>query len=325
MLHSIIIRIAQSVGVAFLMSLIVFVGVNFIGNPVYLLVAADAPQSEIERVIQMLGLDRPVWEQYWLFLHSILHGGVANSFVSGRPAFDLILERMPATLELAVAAMALAVVIGIPLGIIAGYFYERRFAKAILTGSILGFSVPSFWIGLVLIMIFAVQLGWLPAGGRGTVAGPSWFRSSFVTLDGLWHLVLPATTLALFKISLAIRLTAAGTREAMQLDYVKFARAKGVTEPRIVVFHIARNIMIPVVTIMGLEFAQLIAFSLVTETVFNWPGMGKLFIDSIKMLDRPIIVSYMIIIVLVFITVNLVVDILYTLLDPKVRLSADPK
>jgi peptide/nickel transport system permease protein len=322
MLQSIVLRIAQSIGVAFVMSLIVFIGVNMIGNPVYLLVPADAPQSEIDRVTHSLGLDRPIIDQYWMFLDSTLHGGAANSFISGRPALQLIIERMPATLELAFAALALAIVIGIPLGILAGYFYERRFAKAIMTGSIFGFSVPGFWVGLVLIMIFSVHLGWLPAGGRGRVGGPSWFRTSFFTLDGLRHLLLPATTLALYKISLTIRLTAAGTREAMSLDYVKFVRAKGVSEFRLVVFHVARNMMIPVVTIIGLEFAQLIAFSLVTETVFNWPGMGKLFIDSVRMLDRPVIVSYMIIIVLVFISVNLVVDILYTILDPRVRLAA---
>jgi peptide/nickel transport system permease protein len=323
MLQAITARVAQSIGVALVMSVIVFVGINYIGNPVYLLVSADAPPSEYERVTQMLGLDRPVYEQYWLFLTSLFKGGVANSFVSGRPALQLIFERFPATLELAVAALALSIVIGIPLGIMAGYRHDRLYARAIMTGSIFGFSVPSFWIGLVLIMVFAVQLDWLPAGGRGATAGIGPFQTSLLTLDGLRHLAMPALTLALFKISLTIRLTATGTREAMQADYVRFARAKGLSESRILIVHVARNILIPIVTVIGLEFAQLIAFSLVTETVFNWPGMGKLFIDSVKMLDRPVIVSYMVVIVMVFIMVNLIVDMLYMALDPKVRLPAE--
>jgi peptide/nickel transport system permease protein len=190
-----------------------------------------------------------------------------------------------------------------------------------MAGSIVGFSLPSFWVGLVLIMIFAVMLGWLPSTGRGSTATFLGMESSLFTIDGLRHIFLPALNLALLNISLVIRLTRAGTREAMHQDYIKFARAKGLSNRRIVGIHLLKNIMIPVVTVLGLEFGGLIAFSVVTETIFAWPGMGKLLIDSIQQLDRPVIVAYLIIIVLFFVLINLVVDIIYSLLDPRVRLG----
>ena len=189
-----------------------------------------------------------------------------------------------------------------------------------MAGSILGFSLPTFWVGLMFIMVFAVMLGWLPSTGRGATVSLLGVDVSFLTADGLAHLVMPALNLALFKISLVIRLARAGTREVVHQDYIKFARAKGLSETRIVLVHLLKNIMIPVVTVLGLEFGGLIAFSVVTETVFAWPGMGKLIIDSIQSLDRPVIVAYLMIIVLIFVVINLVVDVLYSLLDPRVRL-----
>lgn len=314
-------RLMQAMLVVFLMSVIVFFGVNIVGDPVYMLVSPDADQADIEAAIRRLGLDRPIWEQYLRFLQGALQGDLGNSFIFGEPALRLILSHMPATMELAFTALFLAVAIGIPLGLYAGLYPDTGLSKGIMAASILGFSLPSFWVGLMLIMLFAVELGWAPATGRGDVGSFLGVQSSLFTLDGLSHIFLPALNLALLKISLAIRLTRAGVREAMGQDYVKYARAKGLGTGRIIFVHVMKNIMIPVVTVMGLEFGSLIGFSVVTETIFAWPGMGKLLIDAILQLDRPVVVAYLMIIVLFFVVINLIVDILYSILDPRVRLQ----
>jgi peptide/nickel transport system permease protein len=297
--------------VVLVMSLVVFVGVHVVGDPVHILISDDMTQEEIDRFIQRLGLDRPVHEQYFHFLANAVRGDLGNSFVHGEPALKLILQRMPATLELAFTAFVLAVVFGIPLGMYAGLKPESRASRAIMAGSILGFSLPTFWVGLMLIMVFAVMLGWLPSTGRG----------DFMTWDGVRHLALPAFNLALFKMALVTRLARAGTREAALQDYVKFAHAKGLSPSRVVLVHVLKNILVPVVTVLGLELGGLIAFSVVTETVFAWPGMGKLLIDSIQRLDRPVVVAYLVITVLMFVVINLIVDIVYSMLDPRVRLK----
>ena len=314
-------RMLQALLVVFLMSLIVFFGVNIVGDPVYMLVSPDADQADIEAAISRLGLDRPIWEQYWLFLKGAAQGDLGNSFIFGEPALKLILHHMPATMELAFMALFLAIVIGIPLGLYAGLYAESRISKGIMAASIFGFSLPTFWVGLMLIMLFAVELQWVPATGRGDLGSFLGIQSSLFTADGLSHIFLPALNLALLKISLAIRLTRAGVREAMGQDYVKYARAKGLSTRRIIFVHVMKNIMIPVVTVMGLEFGSLIGFSVVTETIFAWPGMGKLLIDAILQLDRPVVVAYLMIIVLFFVLINLIVDILYSILDPRVRLQ----
>ena len=321
MLAFIIRRLAQSLLALFVMSALVFVGIYAIGNPVDILINPQADQAEIARVTASLGLDRPVWVQYWSFLTAAFTGDLGKSFASNVPAIQLILQRMPATLELAVCAVAIAIIFGIPLGLWAGLKPDSFAAKSIMAGSILGFSLPTFWVGLMLIMIFSVLLGWLPSTGRGATVEVLGLQLSMFTWDGLKHLLMPATNLALLKLSLLIRLTRAGTREAMVQDYVRFARAKGVPEHRVVSIHVLKNILIPIVTVLGLEFGSLIAFSIVTETIFAWPGMGKLLIDSINVLDRPVIVAYLMIIVFMFIVINLAVDILYTALDPRVRLT----
>jgi peptide/nickel transport system permease protein len=303
-------RVLQSLLVVLVMSLVVFVGVHVVGDPVHILISDDMTQAEIDRFIAKLGLDRPVHVQYLHFLANAARGDLGDSFVHGEPALKLILERMPATLELALAAFLLAIVVGIPLGMYAGLRPESPASHAIMAGSILGFSLPTFWVGLMLIMVFAVMLGWLPSTGRG----------DFLTWDGLRHLALPAINLALFKMALVTRLARAGTREAALQDYVKFARAKGLSPSRVVLVHVLRNILIPVVTVLGLELGGLIAFSVVTETVFAWPGMGKLLIDSIQRLDRPVVVAYLVITVVMFVVINLIVDLLYAALDPRVRL-----
>ncbi len=314
-------RLAQSATVLLLMSLLVFVGVYKIGDPVEMLVSPQAEESEKDQVRRNLGLDQPLSTQYLTFLKNAAAGDLGKSFSHGVPALKLILEKAPATLELAFAAMLIAVSIGIPLGLIAGLMPESVLGKSIMAVSILGFSLPTFWVGLMLIMIFAVQLGWLPSTGRGETVTVLGVPVSFLTTDGWRHLLLPAVNLALFKLALLIRLTRAGTREALLQDYVKFARAKGLSSTRVIGVHVLKNIMIPIVTVIGLEFGSVIAFAIVTETVFAWPGMGKLLIDSINVLDRPVIVAYLLVIVCIFVLINLVVDILYSVLDPRVRIG----
>jgi peptide/nickel transport system permease protein len=319
MLAFILRRLAQSALVLFVMSALVFAGVYAIGNPVDILINPQADQAEIARTTAALGLDKPLPLQYWTFLSNAVSGELGRSFASNVPAMDLILQRMPATVELALAAMVIAIVLGLPLGLWAGLKPDAVSSKAIMAGSILGFSLPTFWVGLMLIMIFSVWLGWLPPTGRGETVSVLGVEVSFLTADGLRHLFMPALNLALFKLALLIRLTRAGTREAMVQDYVRFARAKGVSERRVVRIHVLKNILIPIVTVIGLEFGSVIAFAIVTETIFAWPGMGKLLIDSINVLDRPVIVAYLLVIVVLFVLINLLVDVLYTALDPRVR------
>ena len=314
-------RLLQSLVVVLVMSFLVFVGVNIVGDPVDMLVNPEADQAEIDRVIRDFGLDKSLPEQYGRFLLNAIQGDLGKSFIFGTPALKLIIQRMPATLELAFAALFMAILIGIPLGIYAGLKPESKFSRTIMAGSILGFSLPTFWVGLMMIMVFAVMLGWLPSTGRGDTVLVAGVEVSFLTLDGLSHLLMPALNLSLFKMSLVIRLSRAGTREVVHQDYMKFARAKGLSESRLILVHLLKNILIPVVTVLGLELGGLIAFSVVTETVFAWPGMGKLIIDSIHLLDRPVVVAYLMIIVLMFVSINLIVDILYSILDPRVRLQ----
>ena len=322
MLGHVAVRLAQALVVMLVMSVLVFVGVYAIGNPIDVLIGPDVSQELRLQTIAQYGLDRPLWEQYLNFVGSALRGDLGRSFVYNVPAVTLILQRLPATLELAFAAMVFAVIIGVPLGLYAGLYPERLLSKLIQTGSILGFSLPTFWVGLLLIMTFSVTLGWLPASGRGEtvrVFGVEW---SFLTLNGWRHLLLPAINLSLFKVSLVIRLTRAGVREVLPLDYVRFARAKGLRRGRIVMMHILRNIMIPLVTVLGLELGSTIAFAVVTESIFAWPGSGKLILDSINALDRPVVMAYLLVVVTLFVIINLIVDILYRVLDPRVREEA---
>jgi peptide/nickel transport system permease protein len=314
-------RLAQSAGVIFAMIVIVFFGVNVVGDPTWILVSPDMTMEQIEETRRSLGLDRPIWEQFWIFLKGALSGDFGRSFVHGEPAIKLILSRMPATLELAFVALMLAITIGIPLGLYAGLKPDSKISRMVMATSILGFSLPTFWVGLMMILIFSVMLGWLPATGRGQTASLLGWQTSLLTANGWSHILLPALNLALLKISLVIRLARAGAREAALMDYVKFARAKGLSQSRIIGVHILKNIMIPIVTVLGLEFGSLVAFSVVTETIFAWPGMGKLLLEAIERLDRPVIVAYVIVVVVLFVTINLLVDIVYSLLDPRVRLS----
>lgn len=319
MLGFLIQRLLQAAVVMLVISALVFVGVFAIGNPIDVLISPDATQQIRADTIARYGLDQPLWRQYLAFLERLAHGDFGRSFVYNMPVLELILSRLPATLELALAAVLGATLIGVPLGMFAGYRPEHPFARVAMGVSVLGFSVPTFWIGLVLILTFAVWLGWLPAGNRGATASVLGVEWSFVTVEGLRHLVLPALNLSLFKLAMMMRLARAGTREVMLTDMVKFARASGQSEWTILHRHVLRLIAIPIVTVFGLEFGSTLAFAVVTETIFSWPGVGKLIIDSIQSLDRPVMVAYLMLVALLFILINLTVDIVYALLDPRLR------
>lgn len=314
-------RLAQTLLVLFVTSGLVFGGLYLVGDPVEILVNPQADQEERARTAAALGLDRPALEQYWIFLKGAFTGDLGKSFVFGRSALEVIIERMPATLELAFLAMVMSVGLGIPLGLYAGLRPHGFAARSIMAGSILGFSLPTFWVGLLLIMVFAVQLGWLPSTGRGPTTEFLGVQVSILTWEGLRYALLPALNLALFKLSLIIRLTRAQVREQSLLDYIRFARAKGLKRSRVIGVHLLKNILIPLITVIGLELGSVIAFAVVTETIFAWPGMGKLVIDSIFQLDRPVVVAYLLVTVFMFILINLVVDLLYSALDPRVRIS----
>lgn len=315
-------RLLQSLFVLLAVSVVVFFAVYAVGDPIELLVSPEATVEARQATIARLGLDQPIWQQYFTFLWRALHGDLGNSFVHGIPAIELILQRVPATFELVVVAIAMTCIVGIPLGLVAGLYRDRVLGRGIMASSVLGFSLPNFWQGMMLILLFAVWLGWLPASGRGDTVSVLGVRLSILTADGWSHIIMPAINLALANIALVLRLTATGVAEAQSQEYVKFARAKGVRPGRIVRRHILRNILIPVVTVVGMEFGSLIAYSTITETVFAWPGMGKLLIDSVYQLDRPVVVAYVMLVTLIFVIVNFIVDILYAALDPRVQLVA---
>jgi len=312
-------RIFQAVVVVIVMSVLVFVGVYAIGNPIDVMIDPAATQEIRENLIAQYGFDRPLYEQYFIFIGNVLSGDFGESFVYRIPVLGLIFSRLPATFELATTAVLIAAIIGVPLGIWAGYKPGAFSSKLIMALSILGFSLPTFWVGLILVMTFAVNLHWLPSGGRGETSDLLGIPLSLITPDGWSYIILPAFNLALFNLGLLIRLARAGTLEAMSSDYVRFARAQGLKESTVVGLHVLKNISIPIVTVFGLEFGSTLAFAVVTETIFNWPGVGKLIIDSIMVLDRPVMVAYLVLVVLLFVIINLVVDLLYGVLDPRIR------
>lgn len=316
-------RVLQGMLVIFLMSLVVFVGIYQIGNPVDILINPEAPPHIRQQTIERLGLDQPLPTQYLRFALGALQGDLGNSYVYNVPAFHLIAAALPATLELAFAGLFLALVLGVPLGMWAGYRPDHFSSKLIMGLSILGFSLPTFWVGLMMIVVFSVELGLLPSGGRGDTRNILGIELSFLTWNGMTHLLLPALNLALFKLGLIIRLVRASMQEVLKQDFIRFARAKGLPRRKVVGVHAFRNILLPLTTVVGLEFGSLVAFAVVTETIFSWPGMGTLIIKSIAVLDRPVIVAYLMLTALLFVVINLLVDIAYSMLDPRVRLSEE--
>ena len=312
-------RLWQSGLLALIMSLIVFLGMYVVGDPVEMLSEEDwTEEDKIELAIE-LGLDKPLHEQYFNFAGDIIQGDFGVSFVHNRPVLDLIVERLPATLEIAVLAMIIGLSIGIPLGIYSGIKNNSRGSRIISFFSTIGYSTPNFWQAILLIMVFAVFLKWLPASGRGLTNSMFGIEWAWLSIDGLRHMALPAINLAIYKICMQQRLAKSGTQEILYQEYMTFARAKGISRNRIIRRHLLRNILIPIVTITGLEVGGLIAFSTVTETIFSWPGIGKLLLDSIHMVDRPVVVAYLILITLMFVFINFIVDVMYAFLDPRIR------
>jgi len=321
MLLFIVRRTLQSMLVIFLMSVAMFVAVFAIGDPVFLLADPHATEADFDVIRKNLGLDKPLWVQYFVFISKMLNGDLGKSFFYGTDAITLIFQRLPATIELALVALLISVLFGIPLGLLAGIKPESLSSRTIMGFSIISFSLPSFWLGLMLILTFAVYLGILPATGRGDTVALFGTRVSVLTPDGLSHIILPAITLSLYNVALLIRLTRASTREVVLQDYVKAARAKGLSQRRVIGVHVLKNTLIPIVTVLGLEIGSLLTGSIITESIFSWPGMGKLIVDSIHVLDRPVIVAFMMVTVTLVICVNLAVDILYSVLDPRVDLT----
>lgn len=315
-------RLLQSVIVLIVMSGLVFAGLFMIGDPTSMLISPEATQIEQDALRKALGLDQSLWAQYVQFISHVATGDFGRSFLTGDPTITLILQRLPATLELAITAMLFAIAVGVPLGIWAGLTPNSKLSRGVMSGSMLGVSLPNFWIGLMLVMVFSVWLGVLPASGRGPTTSFGPVTLSITSLEGWRHILLPALTLAVGKAALIMRVTRAATREILPMDYIKYARAKGLSRSRILRVHVLKNVAIPVITITGLEFGNVVAFAVVTETVFSWPGMGKLLIDSIIRLDRPVVVTYLMLMVLFLVLLNLLIDVTYALIDPSAREKA---
>lgn len=313
-------RLLQMAGVLWVVSVLVFVMMSFTGDPTYMMVPPDATDAEIANARSLLGLDRSLLAQYLIFMENSLQGEFGRSFVFRQPALDLILERLPATAEMVIAALVPALFIAIPLGVFAGAYPHKTLSKSIMAGSLLGISLPNFWVGIMLIFVFAVQYDLLPSSGRGDTIDISGISLSFLTVDGLRHLALPAMTLCLASLATLLRVTRGGMMEVMRQDFVKFARAKGATYLSVLFTHGLKNAMIPVVTIFGLQLGDLIAFATITEFIFAWPGMGKLLVDAIYMGDRPVIVVYLMFVALLFVVINFFVDVLYSVIDPRIKL-----
>ena len=323
MVKTILQRFFQMIIVMIVVTILVFLMSYKISNPVYLLLPETATEEQVAEAMKELGLDRPLYIQYGIFLKNVLHGDFGNSYFYHQSALSVILEKMPATMELVLVTMILTILIGIPLGVFAGAYPKRLTSKATMTLSIFGVSLPSFWVGMILIYVFSLGLRVTPVSGRGAVGTILGIETSLATLDGWHHIILPSITLALGNIASLIRLTRAGTQEQMRQDYVKFARAKGVATRKVLFGHALKNTLIPVITILGLQLGDLIAFTTITETIFAWPGMGKMALDAISQNDRPIISAYLLMVSGMFILINFIVDVLYTVIDPRVSLGGE--
>ena len=315
-------RLAQAVIVMLTVAFLAFMLFQYVGDPVAQMLGQDATQEQREALKRDLGLDQPFPVQFARFVGNAVQGEFGLSLRQGRQVSTLIAERFPATLELSLAAAVIALVVGVPLGVYAALRRGRVGAQAVMTLSLLGVSLPTFLIGILLILVFSVQLQWLPSFGRGeTVAliGSTSWTTGLLTLDGWAHLVLPAVTLSVFQLALILRLVRAEMLEVLRTDYVKFARARGLTNRAVYFGHALKNTLVPVITIVGLQMGALIAFAIITETVFQWPGMGLLFIQAVGFADIPVMAAYLCLVAFVFVTINLVVDLLYYFVDPRLR------
>ena len=314
-------RLAQSLMVMAVVSAISFSLFNFVGDPVNNMVGQDATREQRVQIRQDLGLDDPILTQYGRFMGNVLQGDFGLSYRIKRPVDELIFERLPATLELVFVSAMIALVVGIGLGVYTGIRRNSWVSRVVLSTSLVGVSLPTFIIGIALIYVFAVHLRWLPSSGRGGTVEIGWWKTSFLTIDGWRAIILPAITLSLFQLTLILRLVRAEMLEVMRTDFIKFARARGLAEKAINFRHALRNTLVPVITIIGLNIGGLIAFSVITETVFQWPGTGLMFIQAVDFVDVPIMAAYLVFVALLFVLINLVVDILYFVVDPRIRLG----
>jgi len=315
-------RLGQAVLVMVAVAFIAFLLFQYVGDPVVFLLGQDARPEQIRQLRIDLGLDRPFFVQFWHFLLNAAQGEFGLSLRQGAKVSRLIIERLPATLELVAVAAVLAVLVGVPMGVFAALKRGSFMSQVAMSLSLLGVSLPTFLIGILLILVFSVWLGWLPSFGRGETVNVGGWSTGLLTLDGWAHMVLPAITLAVFQLTLIMRLVRAEMLEVLRTDYIKFARARGLSDRAIHFGHALRNTLVPVMTITGLQLGQLIAFAIITETVFQWPGMGLLFIQAVTFADVPIMAAYLCLIALIFVLINLVVDLLYFVVDPRLRVSA---
>ena len=313
-------RVLQAIPVLLIVGFIAFAMFAYVGDPISIMLPQDHTEADRLALIKSLGLDQPFFVQYWHFLLNAVHGNFGNSYRLAQPVSSLIAERLPATLELAITASVLAFVIGVPMGVYTGIHRSNLLSRTFMIVSLVGVSLPTFLLGILLILLFAVVLGWLPSFGRGPVVhlGPYW-TTGLTSWAGIRALILPSVTLGLFQMTLIMRLVRAEMLEVMRTDYIKFARARGLTNRSINFGHALKNTLVPVITIIGLQFGGIVAFSLVTETVFQWPGMGLLLVQSVTAADIPVMSAYLILIALVFVIINLTVDLLYYAVDPRLR------
>jgi peptide/nickel transport system permease protein len=315
-------RLLQAVVVMVSVALIAFMLFQYVGDPVVFLLGQDATPEQIRQLGADLGLDKSFVVQFWSFLANAVQGAFGLSLRQGAKVSRLIGERLPATLELAFVAAFLALALGIPMGVYAALKRGSFISHVFMTVSLLGVSLPTFLIGILLILTFSVGLGWFPSFGRGDVVQMGWWSSGLLTAKGWHHIVLPAVTLAIFQLTLIMRLVRAEMLEVLRTDYVKFARARGLTDRAIHFGHALKNTLVPVITITGLQLGTLIAFAIITETVFQWPGMGLLFIQAVTFADIPVMAAYLCLIALIFVTINLMVDLLYFAVDPRLRVGS---
>ena len=321
MLAFVLRRVLQSALVMAVVAFIAFGLFNFTGDPVQFMVGQDTTLEERARLRTELGLDRPFYVQFVKYLGNAVQGEFGLSLRQARKVSALIKERLPATLELATAAALLAIVVGIPMGVYTALRRNSPLSHVLLAASLIGVSLPSFLIGILLILIFAVNLGWLPSFGRGETVAFGWWTTGLLTKSGLKALILPTITLSLIQMTLIMRLVRSEMLEVLRTDYIKFARARGLTDRAIHFGHALKNTLVPVITIVGLQLGAIIAFAIVTETVFQWPGMGLLFIQSVYFADIPVMAAYLCLIALVFVIINLIVDLLYYAVDPRLRIE----
>ena len=315
-------RLLQAVIVMIAVAFIAFMLFQYVGDPVVFLLGQDATPEQIEELRTGLGLDKPFIVQFGHFLVNAVQGEFGLSLRQGAKVSRLIAERFPATLELALVAALMALLIGVPMGVYAALRRGSFMSQLFMTISLLGVSLPTFLIGILLILFFSVGLGWFPSFGRGTVVQAGWWSTSLLTLKGWHHIVLPAVTLAIFQLTLIMRLVRAEMLEVLRTDYIKFARARGLTNRAVHFGHALKNTLVPVMTITGLQLGGLIAFAIITETVFQWPGMGLLFIQAVTFADIPVMAAYLCLIALIFVVINLVVDLLYFAVDPRLRVDS---